>query len=42
MSDGDSSDPHSEPLAQLERAFIEEYLHRSRPALEYPEELAAG
>ena len=27
MSDGDSSDPHSEPLAQLERAFIEEYLH---------------
>jgi len=28
MSDGDSSDPHSEPLAQLERAFIEEYLHR--------------
>ena len=28
MSDGDSSAPHSEPLAQLERAFIEEYLHR--------------
>ena len=27
MSDGDSSAPHSEPLAQLERAFIEEYLH---------------
>jgi len=27
MSDGDGSDTHSDPLAQLERAFIEEYLH---------------
>ncbi|HUQ25633.1 MAG TPA: hypothetical protein VM140_08185 [Burkholderiales bacterium] len=27
MSDDDSSNPHGDPLAQLERAFIEEYLH---------------
>jgi hypothetical protein len=27
MSDEDGSDSHSDPLAQLERAFIEEYLH---------------
>ena len=27
MSDEDGSNSHSDPLAQLERAFIEEYLH---------------
>ena len=27
MSDGDGSDSHSDPLAQLEVSFIEEYLH---------------
>jgi len=27
MSDGDGSDAHADPLAQLERTFIEEYLH---------------
>ena len=27
MSDEDGSNSHSDPLAQLERAFIEEFLH---------------
>ena len=27
MSDEEGADSHSDPLAQLERAFIEEYLH---------------
>jgi hypothetical protein len=28
MSEEEGSQSHSDPLAQLERAFIEEYLHR--------------
>ena len=27
MSDEEGADTHADPLAQLERAFIEEYLH---------------